>query len=151
MPRSTRPLSQTLTGLQRPALRSALTLLPLLVALAGCPPVEGKDDTGGDSGGVDCTTEARASLQLSIVDQDGQAITGASGTYSGGGFTDEPCEGGFSEDNLLVCGWEVDGEIAVTVEAAGYGTESGTWTVTSDECHVETVQDSVTLVSITTD
>ena len=133
------------------ALRATFVLAPSLFALAGCPPVDDKDDTGGDSGGVDCTTEARASLQLSVVDVDGQPITGASATFSKGESMETDCEVGYGSDNLLICGWEVSGDLNVTVQAAGFGGVSDTWTVTSDECHVLTVQDTVILETIATE
>lgn len=84
---------------------------------------------------VDCTTEARGSVNVSVVDADG-APTDAfdSISYDSSTFSDD-CEGW--ETGEYVCGWEVAGDITITVEACGGSqTISETVTVQSDECHV---------------
>ncbi len=84
---------------------------------------------------VDCTTEARASVQVTLVDSAGVDIGEADVSYSvdgGGTFTD--CEEVIA--NQWVCGWEVSGEIVVRAEAIGYVTAEQTVTVGADECHV---------------
>jgi hypothetical protein len=124
-------------------MRRAPTLLLALATLAGCPPLRA-DDTGG---GVDCTTDARASIQLTVLDAAGAAVPDATATYSGGGFTDEPCEG--VPGGVLVCGWEVAGPVDVHVSAPGKQDHDETIVVESDVCHVLTAQVEVVLEDAT--
>lgn len=103
---------------------SALSLTALVtLAASGCPTE------------VDCTTEARASVQVTLVDDADVDITEADVSYStdgGGTFTD--CEEVIASQ--WVCGWEVSGEIVIRAEAVGYLTGEQTVSVGSDECHV---------------
>ena len=100
--------------------------------------------TGCDE--LTCTTEARASVQLSVVDSAGSAISSASAEYTIEGEDwpePQPCEdmGG----GALVCGWEVDDVFHIEVSAPGYGSEMVEVEVFADECHVITEQVTVEL------
>ncbi|GEM_PF-6829992 len=109
----------------RTALFAAATLL-----LCACP--KSGDDTGE---GLACSTEAIASVNVTLVDSAGVPIAGASATFTGGSFVDEPCD---STDGhgLFACGWEVAGEITIKATAGGYLPAEQTFTVAADECHV---------------
>ena len=111
------------------------------VFLLACPPA--------DDGQIACTTEARASVQLTVRDEAGGTPSGAVALYDAGdGLV--PCEDLGS--GSFVCGWEVDGPIGITVEAPGHEPADLEVDVgrTSDGCHVETVQQDVVLVASAT-
>lgn len=98
---------------------------------------------------VDCTTEARSSVQLTVVDAAGAPIAGAAATYTIEGESwpsPQDCEA--MGDGVLVCGWEVEDVFHIEVTAPGYLSESLTIEVYGDECHVITEQIEVTLQSI---
>lgn len=104
--------------------RSALAFLLLLTACPGGPTT------------VDCTTEARSSITLTVVDPDGADVPDATATYSVDGSADEDCES-FGTGGLA-CGWELAGTFEVTVTAPGFAPSSFTQVVEADECHVIT-------------
>lgn len=88
---------------------------------------------------VECTTEARASVQLTVVDASGAAIDGASATYtieSESWPQPQDCED--IGDGTLICGWEVEDLFHIEVEAPGYAAASVEIEVGGDECHVIT-------------
>ncbi|MCK6503934.1 hypothetical protein L6R53_11130 [Myxococcota bacterium] len=96
--------------------------------------------------GIDCTTEARASVQLTVVDAAGATIPDASATYtieSESWPAPQDCEdlGG----GTLVCGWEVEDTFHIEVEAPGYAARTLEVEVGGDECHVITEQVEVVL------
>ncbi|MCK6522771.1 carboxypeptidase-like regulatory domain-containing protein [Myxococcota bacterium] len=113
-----------------------------LTALYACTP---KDEQ-------DCSTEARASVQLTLRAPDGAVVSGALVTVEfddgSGGVTSLDCEEW--ESGEYVCGYEVVGELRVTVSAEGFEEESFTYDVemTADECHVQTVTDTLTLTAL---
>lgn len=111
--------------------------LLLLSLLAGCS-VPDRD------GGVDCTTEARASVIVRVVDDAGAAVADASVRWS---VPDED-DGGACEASpdgeSWTCGWERSGELTVTAEAPGRSPVEATVEVGADACHVQT--EAVTLV-----
>lgn len=108
-------------------MRSLLVVLPLL-GTAAC---------GTAGGGVTCTTEARASVMVSVVDLDGAAITDAVVTYSSDGSAqDQDCFDGGS--GSFSCGFEESGPITVTASAEGFFDATQTVVVEADECHVIT-------------
>lgn len=118
-----------------------LLILSTLV-LAACPDKD--DDSGdgqstGDSGGVDCTTEARSSVSITLLDEAGQnhvEATGGAGisaTYTVDGGESQTCEAVF---DAVVCGWEQAGDFVIVVDAEGYVPEQREVTVEEDECHV---------------
>jgi len=111
---------------------TALTALSL--GLSGCGTL------------VDCTTEARASVQLTVVDGAGAAIDGASAQYtieSESWPSPQPCEsvGG----GVLVCGWEVEDTFHIDVSAPGYLSQTVQVEVWADQCHVITEEVGVTM------
>lgn len=85
---------------------------------------------------VDCTTEARSSVSLHLEDEAGQAIAGATVTYTVDGGAEEPCEAMIAGD--YVCGWEVEGRFAITSTALGFTPDTFTVDVGADACHVIT-------------
>lgn len=124
----------------------ALTLAALTtIALAGCPSEEKTDLDSGDSGQLDCTTEARASVQLIVVDGDGAPVADPSATYDAG-TGPQPCEP--MPDGVLVCGWEVAGPLQIRIEADGFAEETLDIVVESDVCHVITAQVEVALTPL---
>lgn len=94
----------------------------LLALLSACGPDE-----------VACTTEARASITLTVTAPDGSAIPDATGRWitSDGGSGD--CE---AIGDSFACGWEVAGDFTLTIQAPGYQDAERTVTVTADACHV---------------
>lgn len=95
---------------------------------------------------VDCTTEARASVQLTIVDDSGASIPDASASYtieSESWPAPQDCED--MGEGTLICGWEVEDTFHIEVQAPGYATEELEVEVGGDECHVITEQIQVVL------
>lgn len=96
----------------------------LVVGAAGC--VE-----------IDCTTEARASVTVTVVDETGQPLPGATVSYSVDSPALQPCiESGAS--GTWMCGFEQAGVFTIYAEREGYVSASDSVTVTEDQCHVET-------------
>ncbi|MCC7072412.1 MAG: hypothetical protein IT383_13875 [Deltaproteobacteria bacterium] len=95
--------------------------------------------------GTACTDEARASVQVTLVDDLGSFPNGVSVTMQQQGQDEEPCSD-FGTAGTVVCGYEVEGEITVRAEAPGHGPDEETVLVerTPDGCHV--VTEEVTLV-----
>lgn len=95
--------------------------------------------------GAACTEEARASVQVTLVDDLGGFPNGVSVTMQQAGQDEEPCSD-FGTAGVVVCGYEIEGEITVRAEAPGHGPAEETVLVerTSDGCHV--VTEEVTLV-----
>lgn len=103
---------------------SALSLLMLLAACTEAPEEEG----------ISCTTDARTSVRVTVLDVDGMQTNEATVTYTKDGMS-QACEVG--GDSIYNCGFEVAGEL--TIEAVGLdASATETVTVTEDECHVET-------------
>jgi hypothetical protein len=114
-----------------------LSVLSLLVGLlAGCPTKP-----------VVCTTEARGSVNLTVVDEAGAPIDGAVVTYTVVGSDAVPCDD--TGDGQWVCGWEVDGGLTIDVSAPGYQAERTTVEVDldADQCHVIPQDKTVILVA----
>jgi len=106
-------------------------ILPAL-ALAAC-----------DAPNVDCDTMAVASVTLTL--SDGTApVDDATVQYSVNGEAPMDCES-FGAANEWTCGWEVAGELEITVDAAGFAPYTETVTVESDVCHVITQALDLTL------
>lgn len=113
-------------------MRRFLLLLPLLTA---CPAL---DD-------VNCTTEARASVQVTVEDEAGAPIPDASLTWTGADGVPTSCEN--MADGQFVCGWEADGELTIDVTKDGFEDAQLVVTVGSDACHVITEARTVTLIA----
>jgi hypothetical protein len=113
-----------------------------LTALIACTP---KDEKA-------CDTMAVASAQLSLVGPDGAVVSGAAVRFEfddgSGGVTEVDCEEW--ESGQYICGWEVSGELRISVVAEGFEDAELTVDVglTEDECHVETVMETLTLTAI---
>ncbi|MEM9455083.1 MAG: hypothetical protein AAGF11_12955 [Myxococcota bacterium] len=100
-------------------------------AMAGCEPTT-------------CTLEARASVTLQVVDaQTGDDVDATVTFELDGDGPREPEEGW---PGTYVLGTEQAGTFAVTVSADGYETATAEYVVTEDECHVETVDDTIELM-----
>ena len=106
---------------------AALTLLP------GC--------LGDDA--QDCTTEARSSVSLTVVDEQGNALADADAVFAVDGGAERDCES--MGNGAFVCGWEEAGAFTITVDAEGFGAKTVQLTVDADECHVQTEILEVTL------
>lgn len=126
----------------------ARLLILTALALVACGD---KDDDSGDGqstggdGGVDCTTEARSSVSITLLDESGAnhvestGGVGISASYTVDGGESQVCEAVFDS---VVCGWEQAGDFVIVVDAEGYVPEQREVTVEEDECHVisETLQ-----------
>lgn len=99
----------------------------------------------GDSGGQACTEMAAASLTLEVLDPQGGAVLDASVHYSVDGSDPTVCDAW--GNGTYVCGYEVAGELTVTVEAEGYLDAQTVATVVMDDvgCHVIGQTASLTL------
>jgi hypothetical protein len=90
--------------------------------------------------GTACTLEARASLNVSVVDDDGAPVDDAIVTAALQGGETKTCES--SGDGGYFCDFfEVEGTFVVTA-TRGDASDSATVEVGADECHViaETVE-----------
>lgn len=89
---------------------------------------------------VECSTEARASVQVEVIDERGDRVDAT-----------VAWDGGLCEDfgTSWVCGWERSGEMHLFVSAEGYADQELVVDVgmTEDGCHVETELLTVTLVA----
>lgn len=99
--------------------------------LSGCP-----------DAGTGCDTSLKASITLTARTIDGEVIEGATGTWEAASGESGDCE---ALADSLACGWEVEGEITVTVTAEGFEEITETVVVEADECHVVGEQLDVTL------
>jgi hypothetical protein len=112
----------------------ALILAALLVPSTGCD-----DDPAPDEGG--CSLDARTSLLLTIVDAETGELPEADLTVTylvDGEDPNYPAEQWSGGDFQL--GLEHEGTFEVTVSAEGYETVTQEYEVTSDECHVMTLE-----------
>lgn len=113
-----------------------------LTALYACTP---KDEKA-------CDTMAVASVQLSLQAPDGAVVRGALVRYAfddgSGGVTVAECEEWTPGE--YVCGYEISGTLQITVVADGFEDAALTVEVglTEDECHVETVMETLTLTAL---
>lgn len=106
----------------------------LTIGLAACPKP------------VDCTTEARSSVTVTVTTADGQPATDAIVTYSVDGAAAAPCESFIAGE--FVCAYEVSGEFSIRAALLGYEDSVGAATVTVDECHVIGQTLALTLVPL---
>lgn len=119
--------------------RSGLLASAVGVLVAGC------GGTGDDT--VACTTEVRYSVVVSVVDSGGQAVPGATVSYSvdGGSTLAATCIGLPSACSNFLAGQEISGEFAIKAGKAGWRPASATVTVQRDACHVITREVVMTL------
>ncbi|GDX86472.1 hypothetical protein LBMAG44_03850 [Gemmatimonadota bacterium] len=99
-----------------------------------------------DPGGIVCTTEARAAINLAIVD----SLTGAAAAFTG--LWGRAVDGAYRDSSAfafvnpqtgavtLGLAYEHAGTLAVTVHANGYRDWQKSVVVTKDVCHVIGVQ-----------
>lgn len=98
----------------------------------------------GCSEPTNCTSDARGSLALTVVDADNGEPVDASVVYLVDG--EEPTSA--PEKNatgVFGLGLEVTGTFEVTVSAAGYETVTEEYEIDADECHVITTHATVEL------
>ena len=113
-----------------------LTLLTLSLLTTAC---------GGGSGGdtLACTTEARPSVLLTVVDPQRAPLAGATATFqvNGGSAQTQLCDA----NGLCALAFELAGEFSISASKAGYLPATGTLRVSRDECHVITARLTLTL------
>src|SRR5688572_8499179 len=99
----------------------------LWLALWGCEPE------------VECTTEAVASVSVTVAGLDGGEIPGAVASWEQPGGELAPCDD--LGEGRFACGWEVKGRIEVYVEAPGYVDWYWQGDIAEDAagCHVEPI------------
>lgn len=98
--------------------------------MAGCEPTT-------------CTLEARASVSLRVVDAQTGDDVDATVTFELDGDGPRMPEEGWPGTYVLAT--EQAGTFTVTISADGYQTAMEEYEVTEDECHVETVEDTIEL------
>lgn len=114
-------------------LGTALGAVGLMALVAGCP---AKD--------IACTDIAVSSVTLTVEDDAGNAIVGATGSFTVDGGAAEDCEPG-GQDGEVICGFEKQGAFEITVSAEGYEAQVVSLSVDADECHVIPEARTVTL------
>jgi hypothetical protein len=126
-------------------LAAASVLFAALALLSAC----------GLPGGPACTDEARASVQVTVVDDGGNPVPSPTVTFtSAQNAAAQPCDTfpGSGDDTTFVCGFEVSGDVTVHASAdpVNYAPAEKTVTVaeTDDGCHVVTQEISLTLQQI---
>jgi hypothetical protein len=92
---------------------------------------------------VVCTTEARASVMLTVVDTENNKLPDVSVTYSID--KSSPKTQICTLNNECILEYEVPGEFSITASKAGYFPESATVKVTRSVCHVNTERVTLTL------
>jgi len=96
------------------------------------------------AGCVTCTDDARASVQLTVVDAETGEDVDAMVTFVLDGEGPNDPEEGWPGTYVLAS--EQEGTFEVTIAADGYQTVMREYEVTGDQCHVETVMDTIELV-----
>ena len=94
----------------------------LLLSFFACAPEAG------------CTMIAAYSTTISVVDDAGAPIAGATATYTVDGGSPKPCDSWSA--GQLACGIEEAGHFVVEVSADGFIGSSAEVEVEADECHV---------------
>lgn len=120
-------------------LRRLTTVLCLLALSAVSACGSGSNGTNNE---IVCTTEARASVLLTVVDSHNLPLADVDVTYQvdGGTIQSHACDAGGS----CAIAFEVSGVFSISVSKAGYTPAAGSVTVTRDVCHVKT--ESLTLM-----
>ena len=89
---------------------------------------------GGCDRMLNCTTEARSSVSVTVRDEAGAVLSDADVSYTVDGGEPADCEG-FGSGGY-VCGWEQEGTFEITIRALGFAVDTFTVQVGADECHV---------------
>jgi hypothetical protein len=113
-------------GIQEPSMTRLMSFAVATLALAasvGCIPI-----------GPACTLEARASLNVTVVDDNGVPVDDAVVTAALEGGETKTCES-TGESAYLCDFFEVEGTFVVNA-ARGEASDSATVDVGADECHV---------------
>jgi hypothetical protein len=112
-----------------------LTLLTLSVLTTACG--------GGSGDGLACTTEARPSVLLTVVDPQNAPLAGAVATFqvNGGPAQTQACDA----NGLCALAFELAGDFSISASRTGYLPATGTLRVSRDECHVITARLTLTL------
>lgn len=126
----------------------SFAFLPLLFA---CGSESGGGGSGGAGGGgpIACTTEARSSVTVKVVDGMAMPVGDALVTYTVDGGASQNAEcfnplGGMGNCEYWVAGYEVAGDFVITATSAdGMKTATQMITVAKDQCHV--ISQSLTL------
>ena len=106
--------------------------------------------TPQDEQACDTMTVSRAQISLGIPD--GEVVSGAAVRYElddgSGGVTEADCDEW--QPGEYVCGYEISGELRISIAAEGFEDAEHTVEVglTDDECHVETVMETLTLTAL---
>ena len=111
-----------------------LATLVALIPLVAC-------DDGGNN--VDCDAMAVASVQVEVVDDQGDPVPDATGSFTTQAGLSGDCE---SLSGELVCGWEVGGTMDITIRADGFVDAEEQVDIEEGECHVVTEFLTVALV-----
>lgn len=100
---------------------------------------------GTDPIGQSCTTEARSSVTVKVVDMAGAIVSDAVVTFTVDGGASTACEQ-FPGGESYTCGYELDGEFIITVtKGADTKTQSVTVKNEADGCHVDSELITITL------
>jgi hypothetical protein len=97
----------------------------------------------GQSDDIVCTTEARASVMMTVVDANNTNLPDVSVSYSIDSASPKTqiCD----TNGACVLEYEVPGEFSITASKAGYLPASATVKVSRSACHVNTERVSLTL------
>ena len=108
----------------------------LILGVVGCNSSASEDGIVDDDDGV-CSTEARASVSISVVDESGASFTPEGVVFSVDGGEERVADCVDAHCTQWVAGWEETGEFLVTALGA-YGETSANAVVelTDDGCHV---------------
>ncbi len=107
------------------------TLFALVLTACGFAPSSG------------CTTEARPSVSVKVVDAQGAPVPDATLTFSNGALVQDCVN---MMNGLYVCGYEEDGPITVTATKGADTNMQGVTVMQSpDGCHVEGQSITITL------
>lgn len=110
----------------------ALTATIAAIGLTGCE----KD--------IACTDHLAWSVELSLIDEAGGPVEGATVSVTDGSIT-EDC---YEYEGTYTCGAELAGDLTISMEASGFSAEELDVTVEADECHVISQQITHTMMAV---
>jgi hypothetical protein len=94
---------------------------------------------------IACTTEARSSVSLQVLDEAGAVIPDLTVSYTVDGGASAACDNFM--DGAWACGYEQVGTFEISVSAPGFETQTLSLVVEADVCHVITEVEEITLLS----